>query len=292
VSTPAKLTAFAAALVVLFGGGALAGAAIGPETDDDDTKPSEHSEMKSSTTKSHGGGHEEPGAAPDPVRGLAVADGGLRVVVDDAELRRGRAQRLSFRIVDERGESVRDFDVEHTKRMHLILARRDLTGFQHLHPEQAPDGTWTTTVQLPDAGSYRLFADFSHEGEAHTLATDLRVDGSTELEPLPAPRATAVSDGGYDVRLDAGDARPGEEANLRFTITKDGAPVQTEPYLGAGGHLVALREGDLAFLHVHPTGDGPSFAATFPTEGRYRLFLQFKHNGRVQTVAFTQEVGR
>jgi hypothetical protein len=292
VSTPAKLTAFAAALVVLFGGGALAGAAIGPETDDDDTKPSEHSEMKSSTTKSHGGGHEEPGAAPDPVRGLAVADGGLRVVVDDAELRRGRAQRLSFRIVDERGESVRDFDVEHTKRMHLILARRDLTGFQHLHPEQAPDGTWTTTVQLPDAGSYRLFADFSHEGEAHTLATDLRVDGSTELEPLPAPRANAVSDGGYDVRLDAGDARPGEEANLRFTITKDGAPVQTEPYLGAGGHLVALREGDLAFLHVHPTGDGPSFAATFPTEGRYRLFLQFKHNGRVQTVAFTQEVGR
>ena len=292
MSTPAKLTAFAAALAVLFGGGAVAGAAIGPETDDNDTKPSEHSEMKSSTSKSHGGGHEEPGAAPDPVRGLAVADGGLRVVVDDAELRRGHAQRLSFRIVDERGESVRDFDVEHTKRMHLILARRDLTGFQHLHPEQAPDGTWTTTVQLPDAGSYRLFADFSHEGEAHTLATDLRVDGSAELEPLPAPRATAVSDGGYDVRLDAGDARPGEEANLRFIITKDGAPVQTEPYLGAGGHLVALREGDLAFLHVHPTGDGPSFAATFPTEGRYRLFLQFKHNGRVQTVAFTQEVGR
>jgi hypothetical protein len=66
--------------------------------------------------------------------------------------------------------------------------------------------------------------------------------------------------------------------------------VQTEPYLGAGGHLVALREGDMAFLHVHPTGDGPSFGATFPTEGRYRLFLQFKHDGRVQTVAFTQAV--
>ena len=33
-----------------------------------------------------------------------------------------------------------------------------------------------------------------------------------------------------------------------------------------------------------------SFAATFPSAGRYRLFLQFKHEGRVQTVAFTQEV--
>ena len=54
--------------------------------------------------------------------------------------------------------------------------------------------------------------------------------------------------------------------------------------------LVALREGDLAFLHVHPTGDGPSFEVEFPTPGRYRLFLQFKHEGRVQTAAFTQEV--
>ena len=80
--------------------------------------------------------------------------------------------------------------------------------------------------------------------------------------------------------------------------------MHTEPYLGAGGHLVALREGDLAFLHVHPTDDGHGdeaaagdghddligFAATFPTEGRYRLFLQFRHEGRVNTVAFTQEV--
>ena len=112
---------------------------------------------------------------------------------------------------------------------------------------------------------------------------------------MPAP--DAVSDGGYDVRLDAGHARPGAEAGLRFTVSRDGRPVTTEPYLGAGGHLVALREGDLAFLHVHPTegehdepAAGVGFAATFPTEGRYRLFLQFKHEGAVQTVAFTQEV--
>jgi hypothetical protein len=123
-----------------------------------------------------------------------------------------------------------------------------------------------------------------------------------DLQPLPAPATTSVSDGGYDVRLDAGRARPGKEASLRFTITKDGQTVHTEPYLGAGGHLVALREGDLAFLHVHPTehghgekqpdehDDSVGFAATFPTEGRYRLFLQFKYEGRVQTVAFTQEV--
>ncbi len=145
-------------------------------------------------------------------------------------------------------------------------------------------------MRLDDAGSYRLFADFSHDGENQTLATDLRVDGPADLLPLPEPAATAVSDGGYDVRLDAGAVRPGQEADLRFTITKDGEPVRTEPYLGAGGHLVALRDGDLAFLHVHPMDDSVRFAATFPTEGRYRLFLQFQHESRVHTVAFTQEV--
>ena len=85
--------------------------------------------------------------------------------------------------------------------------------------------------------------------------------------------------------------RAGAEAELRFTVTRDGEPVATEPYLGAGGHLVALREGDLAFLHVHPT-DGLGFMATFPSPGRYRLFLQFKHEGVVRTAAFTQAVGR
>jgi hypothetical protein len=268
VNAATKLAAFAAGLALLFGGAAVAGGAIGPEPGED--APQEHTEMPSAH-------------APDPVRGLAVADDGLRIVVDEPELRRGRSETLTFRVENTRGDTVRDFDVEHEKRMHLILARRDLTGFQHLHPEQAADGSWRTTAKLDEAGSYRLFADFSHDGEAQTLATDLRVDGAADLHPLPEPAATAVSDGGYDVRLDAGD-------DLNFTITKDGEPVRTEPYLGAGGHLVALREGDMAFLHVHPADDAVRFTAEFPTPGRYRLFLQFKIDGEVQTVGFTHEV--
>ena len=223
------------------------------------------------------------------MRGLAVAENGLRVVVDDPELRRGQNETLRFRIVDARGETVRDFDVEHEKRMHLIVARRDLTGFQHLHPEQAPDGTWTTSLRLDEAGSYRLFADFAHEGEPFTLASDLRVDGRAELRSLPAAGPTAVSDGGYDVRLTAARARPGREAELRFQVTKDGEPVHTEPYLGAGGHLVALREGDLAYLHVHPVdGEGVEFETELEPDSRYRLYLQFKHEGKVHTAEFTR----
>ena len=187
---------------------------------------------------------------------------------------------------------MRDFDIEHTKRMHLIVARRDLTGFQHLHPTMAADGTWSAPLRLAEAGSYRVFADFSHDDKPVTLADDLRVDGAANLKALPLPATTAVSNGGYEVRRDAGALHAGDESELRFTVTKDGLPVRTEPYLGAGGHLVALRDGDLAFLHVHPNenDDRIGFDATFPTAGAYRLFLQFKVNGAVQTVAFTEEV--
>jgi hypothetical protein len=281
-SIPKQLLTFAGVLAVLFAAGALAGQLIDPEAG---AERSHEGDSTMTSDSAHGG---EPAK---PVRGLAVADGGLRVVVAQPELRRGRRETVAFRIVGADGEVVRDFDVTHEKRMHLILARRDLTGFQHLHPEMGPDGTWRAEVTLPEAGSYRLFADFSYRDEAITLATDLRVDGAADLEPLLAPRATAVSDGGYDVRLDSAGANAGEESDLRFTITRDGEPVRPEPYLGAGGHLVALRDGDLAFLHVHPlSDDAAEFAATFPTAGRYRLFLQFQHESRIHTVAFTQEV--
>jgi hypothetical protein len=275
-----RIAAFLAALPLLFGGAALAGAAIEPHGEDPTARTAEPEDHMAAHT-AH---------TPAAVRGLAVAQGDLRLVVEQPELRRGRTENLRFRIVDEHGAAVRDYDITHEKRMHLILARRDLTGFQHLHPELAADGTWSTDVRLAAAGSYRLFADFSHDATPRTLAADLRVDGDADLRPLPAPRPSSVSDGGYDVRLAAGRAQPGREADLRFTITRDGVPVKTEPYLGAGGHLVALREGDMAFLHVHPMDDGVRFAATFPTAGRYRLFLQFRHEGRVHTVAFTQEV--
>jgi len=287
-SVPKQLATFVAVLAVLFAGGAIAGQLIGPDARGEDDPMSGHGAQRSHEEDSH------MTSTSTEVHGLAVADGGLRIELEQPELRRDREQTLAFRIVDGNGQAVRDFDVTHEKRMHLILARRDLTGFQHLHPEMAADGTWSTRVTLPEAGSYRLFADFSHAGEATTLASDLRVDGAADLKPLPAPQPTAVSDGGYDVRLDSTGARAGKESELRFTITRDGKPVETEPYLGAGGHFVALREGDLAFLHVHPTdeGDGVGFMATFPTEGRYRLFLQFQHEGRVHTVAFTEKVSR
>ncbi len=269
-----RLLGFAAVLGLVFAGAAVAGGATGVE--------------RSTPAPREGHGGEGMAMAADPVRGLAVSDGGLTLELT----RRGDA--LALRIADARGRTVRDFDVEHARRMHLIVVRRDMTAFQHLHPRQAADGTWSVPVRLAEAGTYRVLADFSVGGRPQTLATDLAVDGDVATTPLPAPQPTARADG-MQVRLDQRPTRParaGAESELRFTVTRGGRPVAVQDYLGAKGHLVALREGDLAFLHVHPDERSLRFEATFPTAGRYRLFLQFQVDGRVHTAAFTHEVGR
>ena len=155
------------------------------------------------------------------------------------------------------------------------------------------DGTWTTPLTLSRAGSYRVFADFKRAGRNHTLASDLAVDGPVDWQALPEPITEIRTPSGYDVSLRAHSAAGGQ-TELAYEVRRAGKPVDVEPYLGARGHLVALREHDLAYLHVHPlkttTEHGRAaigFATTFETAGRYRLFLQFKHAGRVRTAAAT-----
>jgi hypothetical protein len=280
MSAGPKLVGFAVALGIVFGGAALAGGAVGPLRDVTEPQTDGMAAME--------GAH---GEAVQRVRGLAVSDRGLTLQLARNRIERGRSSTLAFRIVDRRGQAVRDFDVEHTKRMHVVVVRRDMTGFQHLHPTQAADGTWSVPVTLRDAGSYRVFADFSANGTPHTLADDLTVDGQVRSQDLPAP-VESVDVDGLRVTLGDGASRAGAESQLAFAVTRHGKPVEVQEYLGARGHLVALRQGDLAFLHVHPDESSLRFMATFPTAGAYRLFLQFKVDGRVHTAAFTQEVSR
>jgi hypothetical protein len=227
----------------------------------------------------------------DPIRGLSISENGLTLDLARRAAQRDKTFPLAFRILGKDGRPVRRFDVEHTKRMHLIVVRRDLSGFQHVHPRLSPDGTWKTPLTLAEAGTYRVFADFSVDGRPTTLADDLQVDGAVRSRELPPPSKSAETDG-FRVRLTDGAVRADEEAALTFDVTRDGRPVSLEDYLGAKGHLVALRQGDLAFLHVHPDANSLLFEATFPTAGSYRVFLQFKVAGEIHMAAFTLEVTR
>jgi len=279
MSVPARLAGFAAALTALFGLAFAGGHLFG------DGRPRTTAGDAHAARAMSGMDDEHGAAAP---QGLSVAASGLRLVAPD-RLPADRTASFTFRIVDADGATVRDFDVEHGKRLHLIVVGRDLTGFQHLHPRQDAAGAWTTTLRLPAAGAYRVFADFRRTGgERLTLASDLLAAGA--YRPAGnAPAASSVAHvDGYDVAL-APPARSGGD-DLDFTVTRGGRPVALQPYLGTAGHLVALRAGDLAYLHVHPQ-DGAAagdvaFGASFPSAGRYRLFLQFRHGDRVHTAVF------
>jgi hypothetical protein len=233
---------------------------------------------------------EHESAMPDGmVPGLAAADADYRLLPATDTAIAGRPVSYQFHIDGQDGP-VTEFEIQHTKPMHLIVVRRDFAGFQHLHPEMASDGTWSTPLVITDPGAYRVFADFVVDGVKQTLATDLFVAGDFQPQALPQPSQVADAGDGYTVEL-GGQPVAGEESTLVFVIHHNGQLVTDVPmYLGARGHLVALRDGDLAYLHIHADEDRLSFDAEFPTPGAYRLFLQFRHDGQVRTAAFTVDV--
>jgi hypothetical protein len=286
MSAGARIAGFVATLAVVFGAAVGIGSAVGPTNRASTAKDKGHGgSAMTMTPGAHGS------AAP---QGLSVANDEFRLVAQTDGFTPGRSRALPFRIVGTDGATVRDFDVEHTKRLHLIVVRRDLTRYVHVHPVQQADGSWSVPLTFADPGTYRVFADFTaHGADRVTLGTDLIVPGASRPEPL-APVAQSFSVDGYDVAI-SGQGRVGVEGELSFDVSRDGQPVKVEPYLGADGHLVILREGDLAYLHAHPLEQaghgGPiRFMVEYPSAGRYRLFLQFQHQGTVHTAAFTREV--
>ncbi len=263
---------------MLAAGGFVVGKAAGPEA------------AAAGENVSHGGAHNENAEVDSLPGGFASSMDGYTFA--DAKL---TPDRFTFTITGPDGEPVTAFDVEHEKKLHLIVVRRDTSGFRHVHPELTPDGTWSVPLTLPAAGSYRAFADFAPTGgKPVTLGTDLSVAGDYRPATF-APGRTARVDG-YTVELD-GDLTAGKTSPLTLSVSRDGVPVTgLQPYLGAYGHLVALREGDLAYLHVHPDtapGAGPQvkFAAEVPSAGTYRLFLDFRHGDVVRTAEFTLTTG-
>jgi hypothetical protein len=236
----------------------------------------------------------QPGHADHQVGGLQISQGGYTLELLAIPSVAGEAGELAFRIAGPAGASVTEFRQNHERDLHLVLVGRDLGGYRHLHPTMAADGTWRVPVTLAAPGAYRVFADFVPAGAELpvTLGADLLVPG--EYAPRAAPpvdEATVLVDG-YTVTLDGG-LRPGQASQILVWLGRDGVPVpDLERYLGSYGHLVALRHGDLGYLHVHPAPASAAssvvaFVVQVPSAGSYQLFFEFQHGGVVRTAEFT-----
>ncbi|MRH86824.1 hypothetical protein GFY24_04955 [Nocardia sp. SYP-A9097] len=274
-----KFAAFGGGLVVLFGAALGIGALVG-----------DPAESASGTTSAHS--EHQTAAAP----GLADSEEGYALTDVTAPTAANQQGALRFRITGPQG-TVTKYNTLHEQNLHLIVVRSDASQFRHVHPALAADGTWTIDWKWAEPGSYRVFTDFSPTGGPGelTLSRTVQVDGNTVAKALPPVSKTAQVDG-YQVALNGDLSTAGSE--LKFTVTRDGKPVtDLQPYLGAYAHLVALRASDLAYLHVHPEGEvgktapGPevAFHAQAPSDGTYRLYLDFQHGGTVHTAEFTDE---
>jgi hypothetical protein len=235
-----------------------------------------------------------PGAAPG---GLSLSAGGLTLVPATTRFQPGRKQKLTFTITGAGGAPVTTYAIVHDKPLHLIVIRRDLTGYQHLHPTMAPDGAWSVDLTLAAPGSYRAIADFTAivggQQVATTLGTDLTVAGSYLPLALPAPvRQVTTQD--FTVSYEGTPSTASTQPILMTVTAPDGRPAGLQPYLGAFGHLVMMRDGDLGYVHVHPEAqlaDGKvKFWLAAPGPGTYRMFFDFQVGGRVHTAAWTTAV--
>jgi hypothetical protein len=268
VNTPAKLGVFALGLVAVLALGVTVGAAVG-------SAPDTHTEVP----------------VPDG-EGVVSAASGYRLV-PLTKLADGGGV-FQFTIEGPDGQRVHRFNPTHERDLHLVLVNRELTSYHHLHPTLATDGAWSIDVPALPPGSYRAVADFwVTDGPALALGVDLGVPGPYQPAELPGPATHATVDG-YDVELHSEQGDGGVDT-MSLTVRKDGQVLtDLQPYLGAAGHLIAFRTGDLAYAHVHPLGyeDGAvRFEATLSSAGRYRLFFDFKHGDTVRTAEFSFDQG-
>ncbi|HST16204.1 MAG TPA: hypothetical protein VLK36_00935 [Gaiellaceae bacterium] len=200
--------------------------------------------------------------------------------------------------------------------VHLIFVRDDLGYIVHRHPPIAADGTIHDRIAFPAPGTYRAVIDvYPRNGSQPNfqLFHRLRVAGTYEPRPLPAPSRTVTVDG-YRFTLDGSPKlRAIEPAFLKLTVTDpQGRPASFSPWFGALAHAIFFRSGSLDYFHTHVCAPGAngctsalggtrvtgtsstpgklSVGVLVPVAGKWRLFLQTRIRNRVLTAPFTLNV--
>ena len=203
--------------------------------------------------------------------------------------------------------------------VHVIVVKDDLSTILHRHPPVGSDGRVRQAFELASPGRYRVLADVYPKLSASLLRNfqltyDIRVSGRERTRPLPPFRPVVTVDG-YRVAIEGNPKLRAIRAGfLRVHVTDpQGRPAVFEPYYGALAHAIFFHEGNLGYFHTHICGPrtpgctsvlggarvtGTSTKAgllrtgvLLPEGGRWRLFLQFKSQGKVLTAPFTLDVG-
>ncbi|MGO0062999.1 hypothetical protein ACTID9_23760 [Brevibacillus fluminis] len=206
--------------------------------------------------------------------------------------------RLAIKKTD--GTPIVNFDQTHEKLLHLIVVSKDLSYFNHIHPELKGNGVFEIANDFPAGGEYRVIADFKPtDGDAMSKMEWVRVDGAPAA-PVPLVPDTSLEKtiDGNQVTLQSSAWEAQKEVTLTFSFQdeKTKKPIaDLEPYLGAIGHVVILSEDGQNYVHAHAEedqGSGPKarFEAEFPKKGIYKIWGQFQRNHHVFTTSYVVNV--
>lgn len=222
----------------------------------------------------------------------------LMVQTDPISIEAGKPAVLKLMIHDAKGAMVRDFDILHEQRVHLIIVRAGLDSFVHLHPEVDGSGNITAKHSFPVGGTYYLFADHQPKGQPQaTVRTELKVSGDTPAAPPLTPNAPGkVEADGLTADISIKGDKKGTESSIRFDLRDGkGKPVtDLQSYMGELGHLVVLSADGKEYVHTHAekgkADQGVVFMAHFPNAGLFKGWGQFRRQDQIRVVPFVLKV--
>lgn len=219
----------------------------------------------------------------------------MELTSDLSTVKAGDWVELRYRILDENGEVMTDFEREYEKLMHLIVVREDLSHFQHLHPELNKEtGEFSVSLKFPENGPYSLYSDFTPVYLPQTVvSTQVKIGEVEDFTPetFNVSALTPFEMDGFLITPSFPETlTTGEEMSFSFEVEADDKAVTLEDFLGAKGHCVVLRSETLDYLHTHAEMDKLSFSTVFEEPGLYQSFTQFQVDGQVYTLPFAFEV--
>ena len=154
--------------------------------------------------------------------------------------------------------AIQSYQVEMTKKLHMIFVRDDFKVFLHEHPVLGRDGHLLLTQTFPTPGTYLAYTDGLPNQMNHQV---FRFEFNVG-QPSPPDRnvpltGLGVQAGPYEVDISSVRLHAGMMSTLDVAILKDGKPAtDLHPYLGVPAHSVFLNARDLSYVHVHPTAVG------------------------------------
>jgi hypothetical protein len=197
------------------------------------------------------------------------------------------------------GEQVA-LDIEHEKKIHLILVSDDLSWFDHIHPEYTADGSYQVPARFPAPGKYKAFADYKPTGASHVVdKIEVDVEGSAPAAKSFSAEKMTGNSGNYsfEMKPTSGKLITGALMHISGIVKKDGKEIDANSlgnYLGAKAHFVMISLNEKEYLHVHPSVDKGRFDlhTTFEKPGTYRGWVQFNADEKLHTIDFTFKVAQ